>query len=65
MQVQSVLIPKDWGIRDSEKWLYNHKFKFLKVHTTKHYFRFRQFKPIKGRKYLSKKLKNGVVLVME
>ena len=64
-RVQSVLIPKKYSVAESKQWLKDNGFKFIKVHTTKTYHRFRQFSPKKGGNYYSLKLKNGIILVIQ
>lgn len=55
-KIQSVLIEKKhYSFSQAKKLLYEKGFKFLKVHETPNYYRFRQFDPIKGKHYVNKK----------
>lgn len=63
MKVQSVLIPKLFPLKDAIKWVEDH-YHFYKVDETERFYRFRQFNPIPNAKYITKKLKNGIELVI-
>jgi len=66
IKVQSVLIPKKrFTYSRAKAWLRRNGFKFIKVHTTPHFYRFRQKHPNPYREYITKKLSNGVRLVIE
>jgi hypothetical protein len=65
--VQSVLIPKNkFSKKEAINYIKEH-FKFKKIDDTQrpNFYSFRQFKPTKGSNYSTKKLKNGVELVLE
>ena len=64
--VQSVLVPKDMFSRaEAIKYIKEH-FTFCKIDSkSPNFYRFRQFDPTKGSRYLTKVLKNGVELVIE
>jgi len=65
--VQSVLIPKNkFSKKEAINYVKEH-FKFKKIDETqrKNFYSFRQFKPTKGSSYSTKKLNNGVELVLE
>jgi len=64
-KVQSVLIPKKYFTKEKAiNYIVKH-FKYKKIDETPKYYRFRQFRPNKNSNYSSKKLKNGVILVIE
>ena len=67
-KVQSVIVPKkDFNLRQAKKWIKDNKYKLTfykkKVDITKEFYRFRQTAP-KYKKYRTKKLNNGVMLVL-
>lgn len=65
--VQTVLFPrKEWSPARAMSWLRKHNFKFNKIHTTENYLRFRQLDPIafQPKEYITKKLDNGVLLII-
>jgi len=63
--VQSVLIPKKkFSKKEAIKYIKKH-FHYKKIDEKTNYYRFRQYKPRKHAEYFSKKLKNGVILVIE
>ena len=63
-EIQSVLISKDkFSFIEAKNWLKEHKFKYIKLDETGRFCRFRQFDPIKGKKYRNKKVANGIELV--
>lgn len=65
MNVQSILFPRNlFTIRSSINWLRKHKFKITKVDITDNFFRFRQFPPKKHYKYFTKRLRNGIELII-
>ncbi len=56
--VQSVLFEKKrFSIPEARKFLKDHGFVDIKVHTTPEYHRFRQVEPIKGKRYVNKPAK--------
>jgi len=63
--IQSILVPKKYFTqKQAIKYIKEH-FKFKKIDETTKYYRFRQFRPNKNSDYISKKLNNGVILVIE
>jgi len=63
--VQSVLIPKKkFSKKEAIKYIIKH-FQFKKIDEKTNYYRFRQHKPKKHAHYFSKRLKNGVILVID
>lgn len=63
--VQSVLIPKKkFSKKEAINYIKKH-FQFKKIDEKPNYYRFRQFDPKKHAHYFSKKLKNGVILVID
>lgn len=65
MPIQSILIPKHFGLTKAKKWIKDHKFKIIKIHETEHFYRFRQLTPDNNKRYRTKKLKNGIIYVLE
>jgi len=64
-QVQTVLFPKDeWSIAEAVAWLTEHHYRHHKVDITEHHLRFRQMTPMKGGRYATVTLPNGVELVL-
>jgi len=70
--IQSILFPvNNWTQMEAEHWLIMHGFKTVyngkHVHKTKHYYRYRQAKPIKGVKYSVKILphSNGIRMIVQ
>jgi hypothetical protein len=63
--IQSVLIPKNKFTRTKAINYIKKHFQYKKIDEKKNYFRFRQFNPHKEATYSSKKLNNGVILVIE
>jgi putative sterol carrier protein len=65
--VQSVLIPKNKFSKEEAINYIKEHFKFKKIddNQRKNFYSFRQFKPTKGSNYSTKKLNNGVELVLE
>ena len=62
--IQTVLVPKNkFSKKDAIKYIKEH-FQYNGIDEKENYYRFRQFEPTKGR-FISKKLSNGVVLVIE
>lgn len=61
----TVLVPKNkFTIRDAVNWVNNNNFKTTKIDISDNYYRFRQSVPRNYARYYSKKLRNGIVLVM-
>jgi len=64
MPTQSVLIPiSNFSYTEALDWLKSHGYKFLKVHKTMNYYRFRQLAPSNIHSYYVTSLSNGVKLV--
>lgn len=63
--LQSVLFNKSiWKLTDAINYLRNHNLKYIKVDETANFYRFRQ-KPVnKQKKYFTRKLQNGIELVI-
>ena len=61
--LQTILIPKKFGLRRAISWVDKHAI-VKKVDITNNYYRFRQSNPKKG-KYYTKKLQNGIQLVFD
>lgn len=69
-KVQSVYFKKkDFSKEQALSWLLKHNYKFIKIHETDKYYKFRQFDPKELKKngytvyrYLS--LKNGIILIL-
>jgi len=64
-KIQSVIIPKKKFTRSQAIDYVKKHFKYKKIDEKRNYYRFRQFNPKKNSHYSSKKLKNGVILVIE
>jgi len=65
MKIQSILVPNIYHLKDATEWVMMHKYNYEKVHRTNNYWRYRQYPPTPGAKYISKTLSNGVILVFE
>lgn len=64
-KVQSIVFPRSkYTMAKAIRWLDSHGYKYSKVDATKNTYRFRQRVPKKGAKYYTKKLPNGVSLVL-
>lgn len=66
MKVQAILFPKKkFTIKKAEKWLKDSNYiPIKKVHETLNFYRYRLLEPNKKFKYITKKLSNGVDLVI-
>jgi hypothetical protein len=63
--IQSVVFPKKmFSIKDSIKWLGEHDFNYSKIDEEENTYRFRQIDPKYFDKFISKKLNNGIILVI-
>lgn len=63
--VQSVIFPKEkFSISQARKWLKDHHYGGKKVDTTENFYRFRQMKPMKGGRYTTMTLPNGVEIIL-
>jgi hypothetical protein len=64
--IQSVMFDKKiWGIPQAVEWLINKGYVFSKVDVGKNYYRFRQLKPSKKDKYITRKLKDGINIIVK
>lgn len=63
--VQSVLIPVNFGLEYSINWLDAYGYKHYKIDVTKRFFRFRQFDPHPNKKKRNFRLSNGIELILE
>lgn len=61
--LHTILMPKTLTKAQSIDWLKSHGYKYGKIRTTSHYYRFNQIPAIYGAKYYTHKLPNGVELV--
>lgn len=67
MQIQAILIPRSHYTKAAAKhWMTLHNHPFLKIHTTKDYYRFRIAEPIKKHKYKTIELpnSNGIKMIL-
>jgi hypothetical protein len=62
--IQSVVIPREWGVKKSRAWLKAHGLKNSDMDAKENTLRFRQHSPGLFKSYFSKKFSNGVVLVL-
>ena len=68
--LQSLLIPRSlFTLNQAKKWIkdnnYKDHYQNKSVHITKNYYRFRQHKPNKNLIYKTKKLPNGITLILQ
>ena len=64
-KIQTVLIPKeDFTLQEALQWLDDHNYPHKKVDITEDFSRFRQMTPMKGGRYVTKTLPNGVEIVL-
>jgi len=64
-KVQTILFPKDeWTITEAKVWLDEHHYKNNSLDITEEHYRFRQMTPMKGGRYITKTLPNGVEIVI-
>jgi len=63
--VQSILVPRDKYTLDEAIDYVRKHFKMTKVDIKPNYYRFRQFHPRPNAKYFTKKLDNGIMLVID
>lgn len=68
-EVQSVVFPRDkYNLTQAKKWLKDNNYKVTyrnkPVDKTKTQFRFRQTAPSKYDSYVTKKLNNGILLIL-
>ena len=63
--VQSVIFPKEkFSLPKARKWLKDHHYREQKVDITEHFYRFRQMRPMKGGRYTTIALPNGVQIIL-
>lgn len=67
MTVQAILFPiKKFTTKEAREYLLSHNHKRIKrVHKTKNFLRYRLVEPKKKDKYISKKMKNGIIYVIK
>ena len=67
MSVKSVLInKKKYSLIDAVKWVLDNNYKIdYEIDETDKYYRFRQYTPRKNANYITKKIKDGIKLVVE
>ena len=65
--IQAILFPiKKFNTHQARRYLKNKNYKRIKkVHITKNYLRYRLEEPKKKDKYISKKMKNGIIYVIK
>jgi ribosomal protein S15P/S13E len=63
--VQSVIVPKDKYTLDEAIDYVRKHFKMTKIDIKPNYYRFRQFHPRPNAKYFTKKLDNGIMLIID
>lgn len=63
VKVQSILVPRSWGLKKAKSWVLQHNFKVKKIDKTLNFYRFRQLSPA-NYMYFTVPLVNGVELVM-
>jgi hypothetical protein len=64
-KIQTVLIPKEYfTLQEALAWLDDHNYARKKVDITEDFYRFRQMTPMKGGRYETKTLPNGVEIVL-
>lgn len=61
--LQTVEIPREWGLATAREWLKEHHFAIAYYRRTANFYRFMQTPDIKGASYYSTKLQSGIVLV--
>lgn len=64
--IQAVIFDKTmWTPIRARKWLDDHNYHRIKpVHTTPHFYRYRLEEPVKGAKYITKKVNPGIQLII-
>lgn len=63
--LQTIQIPKNWGLKKSREWLKEHGYLWQYYRTTANFRRFAQTYDIADAEFYSKGLLNGVVLVYQ
>lgn len=63
--LQTILINKNITKKDADNWLLHHNYRNDYYRVTKNERRYMQINPIKGAKYYSKILPNGIILVFQ
>ena len=65
-KIQSVLISREHYTKQKAiDWIINHSFKYYKLGTTQHYYRFRQFNPSEYKSHRTIILKPGIEAIIE
>jgi hypothetical protein len=65
-KVQSILFDRDYfSLQQAKIWLKRHGYKYGKVHTTKRFYRFRQFEPNDKKYHRTIKFKEGIKAIIE
>jgi hypothetical protein len=65
MVLSTILVPRaDFTLPKAKNWIKAHGYKTTKTDITTNYYRFRQNPPSPNGIYYSKKLPNGIVLVL-
>jgi hypothetical protein len=63
--IQSILFDRSrWNVNDAKHWLQTHNHKIQKVDITENFLRFRQAKPDRSKYYFTKKMGNGIELII-
>lgn len=63
--IQSILFDNRlFSVATAKKWLRNHGYRSTKVDLRHSYIRFRQKEPRSGDRYVTKDLKNGILLII-
>lgn len=64
-EVQAILFNNQkWKLTDALYYLQEHEIKPMKIHETKNYYRFRLRDPKKYSHFITKKMRNGISLVI-
>lgn len=62
LNLQSVRFErKDWSLAEARDWLKKHYYHYGSVTTTSRQYRFRQREPLRGKKYVTKKIGDGSI----
>jgi hypothetical protein len=65
-KVQSILFDRDYfTLQQAKRWLKRYCYKYGKVHTTKRFYRFRQFEPNYNKYHRTIKFKEGIKAIIE
>lgn len=63
--LQTVEIPREWGLATARKWMKKNNFANAYYRRTVNFYKFLQTPDIKGASYYSKVLPNGAILVTQ